>query len=87
MLWHDGWGWGAWLAMVAANLVFWGLVFVAIAALMRGGSSDRASTDPQHVLGVRFATGEIDEEEYRRRLDALRAARGASRTPSRPRDG
>jgi uncharacterized membrane protein len=28
-------------------------------------------------LAERFARGEIDEEEYRRRLDALRAADGS----------
>ncbi|MEV4331901.1 SHOCT domain-containing protein [Streptomyces sp. NPDC049597] len=28
---------------------------------------------PEEILGRRLARGEIDEEEYRRRLDELRA--------------
>ena len=75
MWWHDGWGWGTWLAMVAGNVMWWGLLFWAAAAMMRGNPSERARTNPEQVVAVRFAAGEIEEEEYRRRLAALHAAR------------
>ncbi|WP_037972432.1 SHOCT domain-containing protein [Streptomyces sp. NRRL WC-3742] len=36
---------------------------------------------PEQVLAERFARGEIDEEEYRRRLDVLRSAGGPGNWP------
>lgn len=81
MWWYDGdWGWGAWLAMTASMLAFWGLVIWAILALVRGsaGEGARRDTTPEQILAERFARGEIDEDEYRRRLDALRGSREPS---------
>lgn len=78
MFWHDGWGWGAWLVMLVVNLVVWGLVFWAAATVVRIGSSERTGADPEKVLAVRFAAGEIGEDEYRSRLEALRGARSPS---------
>ncbi len=74
MWFDDGWGWGAWLVMTLGMLAFWGLVIWAIFALVRSstdGATRRGAT-PEQILGERFARGEIDEDEYRRRLDALR---------------
>ena len=71
--WHQGWGWGGWLLMVLGNLVFWVLLVWAVVALVRGaGNGQRSDTDPEGILAARFAAGEIDDEEYRRRVDALR---------------
>ena len=55
-----------WVGMI----VFWGLVIWGIAAILR--TSRRADdASPERVLAERFARGEIDEEEYHRRLDVL----------------
>jgi len=70
-------GWGLAL-MTIGNLLFWGLIIAGIVALVRatgrgtqqGGPSAEAAT-PQRVLAERFARGEIDEEEYARRLAVL----------------
>ncbi|WP_207456501.1 SHOCT domain-containing protein [Herbiconiux sp. SYSU D00978] len=40
-----------------------------------GPSAWRAAASAEQVLGERFARGEIDETEYRQRLDVLRAGR------------
>ena len=75
MWWYDGdWSWAAWLAMTAGMLAFWGLVIWAILALVRGSAGDVSprETTPEQILAERFARGEIDEDEYRARLTALR---------------
>ena len=41
-----------------------------------GGPSGPAAPRPEDVLADRFARGEIDEAEYRSRLDVLRQHRG-----------
>jgi putative membrane protein len=81
---HEGWGWGAWTVMMLGSVAFWGLLIWAVVALVRGadaGSERRA--DPEQILAERLAAGEIDEDEYRRRLDALRGAAHAGRGGSR----
>lgn len=74
----SGWGWAA---MTVSMLLFWGVLIAAGIALYRG--LNRPTTGGPHagprptaeqVLAERFARGEIDEEEYRRRLDAIRSA-------------
>ena len=75
--WHGDWGWGAWLAMTVGMLAFWGLLIWGVVTLARGGIAQREPrTDPEDILAARFAAGEIDEDEYHRRLDTLRTARG-----------
>ncbi|MEV5973140.1 SHOCT domain-containing protein [Streptomyces sp. NPDC051921] len=82
MFWYgDGMnGWG-WFAMSAGMVLFWGLLITIAVMLFR--TLDRASQRPrgsrpatsaEQILGERLARGEIDEEEYRRRLTALRSA-------------
>jgi putative membrane protein len=73
-------GWGM-VLMAASNLLFWGLLVAGTVALVyylgrrprQGGSATDAST-PQRVLAERFARGEIDEEDYTRRLQVLGTA-------------
>lgn len=68
-----GWG-GMWfgplfmigLPILAVLLVLW-LFNNASGARGRGEADD----DPRRILDARFARGEIDEEEYRRRRDLL----------------
>ena len=43
--------------------------------LVRLGSRPAEGRAPEQVLGERFARGEIDEDEYRRRLDVLAGRR------------
>ena len=74
--WH-GWNWWGWLAMSLSMVAFWGLIIWGIVALFRGSGwnwprNDRP--DPEQILAERFARGEIDEEEYQRRMEVLRSA-------------
>ena len=71
----DGFGWGmmglGWLVMlVIVGLVVWVIVQAS------SGSSPRKH-DPtasgQQILADRYARGEIDEDEYRRRSSELRS--------------
>lgn len=81
MWWYgDGNGMNVWgyTLMTVSMVLFWGLVVVGVIALVRYlGRADRAVHDPrptaEQVLAERFARGEIDEQEYRQRLDALMA--------------
>ncbi|MFG3521828.1 hypothetical protein C8258_00680 [Nocardia sp. MDA0666] len=80
MMWYGtglgGWGYGL---MFAGMVIFWVLVVVAIVALLRyAGRPDTAALDrddrgpsPQQILAERFARGEIDDEEYTRRMRTL----------------
>lgn len=74
MYWGNGdWNWAAWLAMTVSMVLFWGLVAWLVVSVVRQPGDTHPS--PEAVLGDRFARGEIDEEEYRRRRDALRSGR------------
>ena len=68
---HDGGnGWG-WVVLVLVVVL---LVAVTV-LLVRHFSDGRRGTgrrDAEDLLAERFARGEIDEDEYRRRRDALR---------------
>ncbi len=83
MWWYHGdWSWGAWLVMTVGMVAFWGLVIWAVIAVARSGDAGAARRDrtPEEVLAGRLAHRDIDEDEYRRRLDTLRepAASGAT---------
>lgn len=87
MFWYgngmSGWGYAL---MTVGMVLFWGLVIVGAVALVRyAGRADREiSTSParewppEQVLANRFARGEIDDEEYRQRLDTLRGNKSRS---------
>ncbi|WP_175609277.1 SHOCT domain-containing protein [Streptacidiphilus griseoplanus] len=78
MFWYDhgvgGWGW---LAMSVGMIVFWAVVITVAVLLFRALSHRHdhdhavAAPTPEQVLADRFARGEIEEEEYRRRLSVL----------------
>ncbi len=67
--WGSYGGWGMGFGMVFM-LLFWGLVILAIAALIRWlmtqSSPGRSSRDksPLEIVQERYARGEIDREEY-----------------------
>jgi putative membrane protein len=82
MFWY-GSGMGGWgYAVVTIGMaVFWGAVIYGIVALIRHANRDIAPSGepalppaPERLLAERFARGEIDGEEYERRLAGLRAA-------------
>jgi putative membrane protein len=67
--WHEG-SWGI-LWMVASWVVIVLLVWVIARAIRpEAGGADRRR-DPKEILQERFARGEIDEAEYRSRLNVL----------------
>ncbi|WP_324189754.1 SHOCT domain-containing protein [Nocardia cyriacigeorgica] len=74
-------GWG-YALMIVVMVLAWALVAVAIIAALRVIASTsqrppRSSPDlPEQLLAERFARGEIDDEEFRRRLTALRSGTG-----------
>jgi putative membrane protein len=76
-----GSGWGL---MVVMMLVFWGLLVALIVWLLRSrdsgpsaGTRRPGTPSAEDVLALRYARGEIDEEEFERRRSALeRAAAG-----------
>jgi putative membrane protein len=79
MWWDDGgWGAGGWLVMSLMMVVLWGGLIALLVWLVQSISSgtDSRQTGPppgtaDEVLAARFARGEIDEDEFRRRHDAL----------------
>jgi putative membrane protein len=73
----DGWGWCGLIFNGLAMAVFWGAVFTAILLavhfLTRGRSNPSAttvtgSTRAEAVSPARFARGEMDDDEFYRRL-------------------
>ncbi|MFI7296421.1 SHOCT domain-containing protein [Streptomyces sp. NPDC050121] len=80
MFWdaHGVSGWG-WFGMSVGMVLFWALIITALVLVFRAANQPHehthtpAAPTPQQILGERFARGEIDEEEYRRRLTGLHA--------------
>lgn len=91
MMWWDtgehmsGWGWAA---MSISMVLFWAVLILGGVLLFRALNrpSDHPAglgrPTPEQVLAERFARGEIDEDEYRRRLETLHSA--SSRLTSSP---
>ncbi|WP_394551463.1 SHOCT domain-containing protein [Agromyces sp. MMS24-JH15] len=77
--WAAGWGW-----MFFLIPLFWILFFVLLftflgrrwrRAAWSGDGPPWARGGAEHTLAERFAQGDIDEQEYRARLEVLRANR------------
>jgi len=79
MMWWYGNGISGWVMalMMIGNVLFWAVIILGGVALVRYLMGDRSTvaTDarptPEQLLAERFARGEIDEQEYRLRLDTL----------------
>lgn len=72
---HGGTGWFGALLMIITMILFWGgLITVAVLLLRRADRQDTDRDGARRILDERFARGDIDEDEYERRLRALRAA-------------
>ena len=80
MFWydHDVSGWG-WFAMSAGMILFWALIITVAVLLFRALNRPHENThspampSAEDILRERLARGEIDEDEYRRRLNTLHA--------------
>ena len=78
MFWYDhDMGWWGYAGMGIGMVLFWVLIIVGIVALIRfsTGSPQAPRGDaptPEQLLSARFASGEIDETQYRERLAILR---------------
>lgn len=65
MFFGGGFMWLIWILIIVA-------VFVALKVMIgTGGSSGGQQESPLEILQKRFARGEIDEEEFRRRKKEL----------------
>lgn len=84
-MWYDGgWGWVGWTLMAVGTAAFWALVITAVVLAVRylvrprdttAGPSITAYTRAEDLLAERYARGEIDDDEYRKRLAVLREHR------------
>ncbi|MFD5425328.1 SHOCT domain-containing protein [Streptomyces sp. NPDC127084] len=69
--------------MSLSMILFWALIITAGFLLFRALNSAHEHTHtpvaptPEQILGDRLARGDINEEEYRRRLNALRSGPAA----------
>jgi len=82
MMWY-GPGMGGWgfVLMTVGTVLSWALIIFGVIVVVRyltaGGDRRReVRATPDELLAERFARGEIDEQEYRQRLDALHSRPG-----------
>jgi putative membrane protein len=75
----DGGGWGHWgVVPMIATVVIWALVITAIVLVARylislwSASRTARPTPAEDLIAQRYARGEIDDDEYRRRTTLLR---------------
>lgn len=72
---HMGWGGGFGMLGGFMMLVFWGIIIALIVIAVRWFTDNNPgrskSSDAMDILRSRFAKGEIDEEEFRKRKAAL----------------
>ena len=76
MMWghYDQFSWWWFVLMPLGMLGFWAIVAWVVVTLARGNRPhDTAAPTPEATLAERYARGDIDAEEYHRRLDDLQA--------------
>ena len=73
--WNGGWSWWTWTAMTIGMLTFWALAAWAVVSIVASPGRPRHGSHrtPEQVLAERLAAGEIDSDDYTRRVDALRS--------------
>ena len=79
MGWHDMDGWN-WTWMTIVMVAFWLGIALLFWSLLRR-DRDGASHGAEETLRQRMARGDIDIEEYERRLDALHHPRRGGPKP------
>jgi putative membrane protein len=81
MWWSGDGGPSAWvyILMALSMIAFWGLIIYGVVWLVRTSSRNDSpgarGPSPEDLLAERFARGEIDEPEYRQRLETLHSHR------------
>ena len=77
MYWNGDWNGWAWFLMALSIVAFWSLVVVAEWLVVRATRANQptppASASAEDILRQRYAAGDIDDEEFSRRLRTLRA--------------
>ena len=68
----DRMGRGWWWVMGIGWLIFLVVIVILAVVLVRGSANGRSRGSADDILAERFARGEIDDDEYRRRRAALR---------------
>ncbi|MGD9620783.1 MAG: SHOCT domain-containing protein [Mycolicibacterium sp.] len=80
-MWGHGWGWGGGVLMGVLMILFVVALVTALVLAIRyltvpqrvpGPSAGNTEDRSERLLAERFARGEIDEDEYRRRMTVLR---------------
>ena len=80
MMWHGGdWVWGGSILMTVAMVVFWALLITAVVLAVRylissqgtGSAPVAGPSRAESLLAERYARGEIDDDEYQRKLTLL----------------
>jgi putative membrane protein len=77
---------GCWFVMPLLGLAFWAAVIWVVVSLLRNRTGptppeSARQARPDEILAQRYARGEIDDDEYHRRLDTLRGAPRAGDQP------
>ncbi|MFF4733161.1 SHOCT domain-containing protein [Streptomyces mirabilis] len=88
MWYDGGWGSGGWFVMTVIMVLFWALLIAGVVALVHYFTNAHRGHQPglplssgepgpggrraEDLLSERFARGEIDEDEYKRRVKLLR---------------
>jgi putative membrane protein len=67
--WAGGWG-GPW--WVVFPLLWIALIATVVWLVARSRRRDSTIERPMEILAARYARGEVDTDEYRRRLDEIR---------------
>lgn len=73
-----GWGWVWMVTVMTTGILLVALLAVALVRSDSRGTQGIGQEDPENVLALRLARGEIDEEEYQRRKTILRPDLGSS---------
>ncbi|MFJ1612115.1 SHOCT domain-containing protein [Streptomyces sp. NPDC088251] len=97
MFWyHRGMGGWAWFAMTFGMILFWVLIIIAVVLLLRAfsrshpvggrppaapGWREPGPSSAERILAERYARGEIDDDEYHRRMATLRGSPPGSGEP------
>jgi putative membrane protein len=68
--WHSGWAWW-WMGL--GMVLFWGLLALVVVLVVRLGRTGSERGGARRILDERYARGEIDDDEYRRRSDVIRS--------------
>ncbi|MDI3325827.1 SHOCT domain-containing protein [Pontibacterium granulatum] len=72
-MWNDGSGW--YMFGHGMGMLFWLVILVLViwflVRLISGKGNNEEKASPQDILAERYARGEIDEDEYKKRKAVL----------------